>query len=169
MNVGIYKITNNINGKVYIGKSVELDKREYVHFSRLKNNNHINKHLQSSYNKYGESAFTYSVLLYCEEKDLNMFEIRAIKTFNAADNRYGYNKTLGGEGQRPNEETRQKISESQKGEKNTCAKLTLEKVESIRTIYSIFNISHRSLAFVFNVSHRNVGNIINEVIWKEVA
>jgi group I intron endonuclease len=59
---GIYKITNIVNNKFYIGSSKKLNKRLIDHFSRLRNNSHKNKHLQDSFNKYGEVNFQIDIL-----------------------------------------------------------------------------------------------------------
>jgi len=45
--LGIYKITNLKNGKVYIGSSKNIKRRLIEHKSRLKNNKHINKYFQN--------------------------------------------------------------------------------------------------------------------------
>lgn len=63
---GIYQITNVINSKYYIGSSVDLDWREYSHFYNLDNFCHDNRHLQSSYNKYGRNAFMFCLIEYCD-------------------------------------------------------------------------------------------------------
>jgi len=55
---GIYKITNIVNGKFYIGSSIDVEKRWRQHKNKLKNNNHTNIHLQRSWNKYGENSFS---------------------------------------------------------------------------------------------------------------
>lgn len=62
MNQGIYKIINSKNDHFYIGSSVNLTRRKTRHFSELRNNRHNNKHLQAAWNKYGESAFTFTVV-----------------------------------------------------------------------------------------------------------
>jgi len=59
---GIYQITNQINGNRYIGSAVNLQRRWREHLSRLRRRQHSNEHLQRAFEKYGESAFTYSVL-----------------------------------------------------------------------------------------------------------
>lgn len=45
MEAGIYKIMNNVNGKCYVGSSIDLHQRRLQHFAALKYNKHINKHL----------------------------------------------------------------------------------------------------------------------------
>ena len=72
--VGIYQITNTVNGKRYIGQSINISKRKSMHFYFLKSNTHINKHLQSSYNKYGKDSFLFEVLLLCDKETLTFFE-----------------------------------------------------------------------------------------------
>ena len=64
---GVYEIRNQMNGKRYIGRSVNLQQRQKVHLSGLHHNTHHNCHLQAAFNKYGESAFAFSVLEYVEE------------------------------------------------------------------------------------------------------
>lgn len=67
--IGIYKITNLINNKIYIGSSKNLTRRLKNHFSSLKRNKHGNSHLQFSYNKYGLEYFNSEII---EECDLNI-------------------------------------------------------------------------------------------------
>ena len=51
---GIYMILNLINGKRYIGSSIDIYNRLHEHLHNLKNNKSHNNHLQNSWNKYGE-------------------------------------------------------------------------------------------------------------------
>lgn len=48
--IGIYKITNTKNGKVYIGQTNNIDKRKEQHFSALDKGKHENKSMQADYN-----------------------------------------------------------------------------------------------------------------------
>lgn len=57
MNSGIYRISNTINGKYYIGSTKDFNVRFKTHLTNLKLGKHVNKHLQASYNKYGKEAF----------------------------------------------------------------------------------------------------------------
>src|SRR6266568_3871938 len=61
---GIYKITCTANKKIYIGSALNLYLRRHVHFSELRYNKHVNRHLQNAWNKYGEQSFTFEVLEY---------------------------------------------------------------------------------------------------------
>jgi len=67
---GIYYITNKINNKRYIGSSIDVQKRLSTHFSRLRNNNHPNKYLQSAVIKYGLDNFEGRLIEECEVEDL---------------------------------------------------------------------------------------------------
>lgn len=63
---GVYKITNLINNKAYIGSSINVYNRKHTHINKLKNNNHHCKHLQNAYNKYGKDNFLFEIIEYCE-------------------------------------------------------------------------------------------------------
>ena len=115
MTCGIYMIKNMVNSKIYIGQSVDIERRWGRHRSELRGNDHDNKHLQSAWNKYGENNFEFTNLCECEESQLNTMEIDYIAKLNTYDPDFGYNKTYGGEGCSPTEETRRKQSEAHKG------------------------------------------------------
>ena len=74
---GIYKITNILNGKYYIGSSIDLNSRKNQHFRKLKTNRHHCIHLQNAWNKYGEENFKWEVVELLN--DLNLVEIRKIE------------------------------------------------------------------------------------------
>lgn len=58
----VYKITNTITGKYYIGYAKDIYKRFKEHRNTLKNGNHQNIILQRSYNKYTLDSFTFEIL-----------------------------------------------------------------------------------------------------------
>ena len=65
-NLGIYKITCVKNNKIYIGKSIDIHRRIKDHKWKLRSGTHINKKLQSDFNKYGEEAFIFEVEKYLD-------------------------------------------------------------------------------------------------------
>lgn len=94
---GIYKITNLINGKCYIGQSVQIEKRFEQHKRNFDNKNEktYNSKFYRAIRKYGLENFSFEILEECNQKDLNNKEIYWIKFFDSFNN--GYNLTLGGE------------------------------------------------------------------------
>lgn len=62
INQGIYQIVNIVNKQKYIGSSLNIENRKKNHFKTLKNNCHVNKYLQNSYNKYGGDKFIFEIL-----------------------------------------------------------------------------------------------------------
>lgn len=95
--IGIYKITNLINNKVYIGSTrVSFRDRWSKHKSKLRKNDHHSKHLQSAFNKYGEESFKFEVI-----KDMKGFEVSDIlnaeeyyiEKYKSYYREFGYNMT----------------------------------------------------------------------------
>lgn len=94
--IGIYKITNNINGKSYIGQSINILQRWKAHKNKFKTEEYP---LYRAMRKYGIENFSFEIIEECSEKDLNEREIYWIKFFQSFGEK-GYNLTRGGEGQR---------------------------------------------------------------------
>lgn len=74
----IYKITNLINNKVYIGSTKSYNRRISYHKSDLNNNKHINNHLQAAWNKYGKDNFLFEIV----EEVKNSEELLKIELIN---------------------------------------------------------------------------------------
>ena len=88
----IYKITNLVNGKIYIGKKVSSTflENKYLGSGTL---------LQEAIKKYGKNEFQVELLEECSDKpELGEKEIYWIATLNAQDKNIGYNIANGGEG-----------------------------------------------------------------------
>lgn len=83
---GIYCIENTINHKTYIGSSKNIYQRLLKHFALLRHNKHENPHLQSAWNKYGESNFTWFILELCDNSRLTEVEQYCIDLFGAEYN-----------------------------------------------------------------------------------
>src|SRR6478735_2733817 len=89
--VSIYKITNIVNNKCYIGSSFREKDRLSAHFNMLKRGVHHSYLLQRSYNKYGKDVFKHEILGYCSDEVRNFVEGFYIEYFNAADSKIGFN------------------------------------------------------------------------------
>lgn len=94
----IYAIKNVQTNQLYIGKTINYQDRIYYHKSYLKKNNHYNKYLQRSWNKYGEDNFEFYVVEFCEESFLDEKEIFYIEKYKSNIRKFGFNLTNGGEG-----------------------------------------------------------------------
>lgn len=111
----IYKITNIVNGKVYVGQTSNMRKRATKHFG-----GETGPYLAAAINKHGRTSFIIETIEDGLTKEqANEREIFWIAEFKSADRKYGYNLNHGGAGQRANRETREKLSASLKGRKPT--------------------------------------------------
>lgn len=93
MTCGIYKAENLINGKVYIGQSINIENRKIEHLSHAGcDKTKFHRALLA----YGENNFKWSILEKCDKNKLNEREIYWISVYNSFNN--GYNMTSGGDG-----------------------------------------------------------------------
>lgn len=94
----IYKITNTVNGKVYIGKTViGVENRWRKHQTEAQREDRGYKSaLYDALNKYGVDKFTIETIETCPNDALDIRERFWIKYFNSYV--YGYNLTVGGDG-----------------------------------------------------------------------
>ena len=131
---GVYKITNQINNKIYIGSSVTLKKRLVQHKSNMKGNRHRNRYLQRAYNKYGEDNFVFEILIYCDPDMCIYYEQRFIDFYRpeynlnpASKNCLGRkltdehkrNISIGAKGRKHSDETKRKIGKRRLGKKHS--------------------------------------------------
>lgn len=84
----IYKTTNSITGRFYIGKSKTNDP-SYLGSGKI---------LRQAINKYGESAFTKEILEECTDDEVDNREKYWINELKSYDRNIGYNIAMGGTG-----------------------------------------------------------------------
>lgn len=143
-NIGIYRITNLINSKFYIGSSSNLKKRLYEHQRELNLGIHTNKHLQSAWNKYGEENFKFEVIETIDDEIFTNEYLRDLETKYIQESKcykdsIGYNFIPGGIGTLNlpcSEEKKRKISDANKGKEtwNKGVSMSEEQKEKLREI-----------------------------------
>ena len=144
--IGIYKITNKINGHSYVGLSTHLEDRWKYHQDPYNWNRENKKTLYQAIVKYGIENFEFSVIEECSVEELGEKEIYYIDYFDTYHN--GYNMTKGGE--------------SNVGESHPRHKLTEEDVIDIRTRYD--NLERRKE--VYDLYKDRIGDSGFGKIWK---
>ena len=113
--IGIYKITNKLNGKVYIGQSDNCERRIKEH-KRIRSVD-----IDDYINVLGADNFTYEIIKECEKSELDSLEQFYIQQYDSKNN--GYNIQKGG-------------YNNSSGEGNGRARLTEEEVIIIRKAYA---------------------------------
>lgn len=92
----IYKITNKVNGKSYIGQTIQnVKERFYQHCATKCSQAILNMVIHKAITKYGKSNFTIEVIEEVESANLNDRERYWIKYYDSYNN--GYNSTEGGQ------------------------------------------------------------------------
>lgn len=121
---GIYRLWYKDCETVYVGSTNNFKKRCKQHFYKLKKGEHHNFIVQRVYNKYGKDCLNFEIIHKANEDD-NLFEledfyIKELKPFaNISDARGSHPHTEEAKekmrGRIVSEETRRKLSESNKG------------------------------------------------------
>jgi group I intron endonuclease len=117
--IGIYQIKNLINGKIYLGSSVNVFRRWWDHKGMLKRNTHTNIHLQRAWNKHGEENFEFKMIEVCTSDKLLSREQFWIEWLDCCNDKIGYNLSKCTEaparGAKRTLEQRKKLSDAHKG------------------------------------------------------
>lgn len=158
---GIYKITNIINDKFYIGSAVNIDKRRNQHLHNLRKGKHPNIHLQRSFDKHGELSFRFEILEHCQTKHLIEKEQYYIDTLKP---HYNICQVAGNStGRKATKDTKEKMSKARKGKKHTAeAKLKM----SLKTKGRVISVEQRfSISTILSkpvVKLDELGNVLEE-------
>ncbi|RWX70415.1 hypothetical protein EN780_03205 [Mesorhizobium sp. M4B.F.Ca.ET.089.01.1.1] len=89
MTIGIYSILNLVDGKRYIGKSIDIERRWDQH-----RKGQTNRHLHNAFKKYGLASFRVEILEQFEVVDEHALaerELAAMDIYKTCDRRFGYN------------------------------------------------------------------------------
>lgn len=136
--IGIYKITNKINGHSYIGQSINITSRWNHH--RNYSSKQSSYPLYLAFEKYGIDNFTFEVLEECLVDELDDKEIYYIKLFDTYHN--GYNQTEGGS-----------------GSKGHYQKISLNDLYEIYDLLMNSNIPQQEIATTFKVGEDTISEI----------
>ena len=152
----IYKHRNNINGKVYIGQTNNIEKRWQP--SKYKKSSLFYRAIQ----KYGWNNFTHEILSEIEDQnEADNQEIALIEYFDSTNPDKGYNILPGGgintRGMKHSEETKNKISNAHLGKKHDKQWVLNNKESHYR------NNSYKSNSGSFKKGHINSDEIKNKI------
>ena len=163
----IYKITNTINGKIYIGQTVQcIRKRWYDHVSQAKSSKYKSGHFQRAILKYGREAFKVELV---EDNVPNHLlderEAYYITEFNSYLN--GYNSTSGGQKLTtcaahyvPTKDHRTNMSKAKKGKSLNWSEESLEAVRQAKLGANNPNFGRKAERVVCGYCNRNVAKNI---------
>lgn len=143
--IGIYKITNTINGKSYIGQSTNIHRRWQA---EVADSNNVNNHsydypLMRAFRKYGVDNFKFEIIEECKAEELNRREMYWVDYFDTFF--HGYNQTLGGD---------------------TTARQPKENVIGVISDLTNTDMSHKDIAAKWGMSTEMVQGINTGRYWK---
>ena len=129
---GVYKIKNVINNKLYIGSSLNVNKRIKQHKRSLLKGNHHSVKLQRSYDKYGENNFKYEIIEETYIENLIIREQHYIDLFDCYNNGYNSVEFAGSNlGMKHSDSTKDKIRFISMGNKNMLNKTHTNETKNI--------------------------------------
>lgn len=164
--MGIYRITNLKNQKVYIGSAKNIKSRESEHFRELRSGYHVNRHLQYAFNKYGEDSFFHEIIEEVDEENkLLKREAYWINKHKSLDSYYGYNACPPIKGGEANKGFCEKVE----GERNGRAVL---KAKDIPIICKLLNEGEQlgKISAMYNIaSYQIIGSIRDGKRWRDLS
>lgn len=107
--IGIYKYQNKLNGNIYIGQSVDINRRYNQHLQEANSNKAITA-IDLAISKYGIENFDFSIIEECPKEKLDERERYWIQYYDSYNN--GYNNTPGGVSLRGSEHPRALLDEN---------------------------------------------------------
>ena len=143
----VYRITNLVNGKVYIGQTNNLDRRWKEHLYDKRNNHPIH----SALIKYGKENFRMDTLYY--GVDYNEEEKKWISFYDSQNPQNGYNIVAGGQ--------------DSSGESNPAAKITQEQVDKVIELLLTTEMTYKEIAETMNVGIHYIAHINNGESWRD--
>lgn len=118
----IYLLKNKINGKIYIGQTIDFNRRMNEHKNRKPSlSKKYNYHITKIINNYGFNNFSSEIIdVAYSKKDLDKKEKYYINLYKSNDPKIGYNSRSGSLKEPLNKKTRKLMTKSHKGLKETA-------------------------------------------------
>lgn len=150
--IGIYKITNNINAKCYIGQSCNIYRRwnAHINISKNKNDKAYNYPLYDDFRKYGLKNFTFEIIESFDTYNLELMLERESYWINFY--KAEYNQTLGID----NNIIPNKLTEEQ-----------VDKIKQILLSNNVREILNKDIAKNFNVTEETIRDINIGKTWND--
>lgn len=156
--IGIYLIKNKVNGKGYIGQSIDIKRRYQEHLRAgqpeiypQKSERDSNTPIHLAMQKYGVKNFELILLEECSKEELNQKEKEWIKKLQTGIKEKGYNVSEGGQ-----------ENFGLKGEYHSQAKLTEDQVKEIKTLLKTTDLSLEEIRSRFPVvKSKSIISLIN--------
>ena len=149
----IYKYTNQINNKVYIGQTINEYKRKYAHKHTL---NSWRSYFYNAIKKYGYDKFVYEILEEVDDTDvkelkikLDTLEQKYIFVYKSNDPNFGYNLTLGGGGTLGLKQSKESNLKRSRTHKAKCKTLTKEQVIFLQSCNKHDYLAHHTCVSKF--------------------
>lgn len=190
----VYLYQNNINQKIYIGKTSNLSKRAEHH--KLVAKYGVEKYkgsysyFQTALAKYGFENFSFYIMgIFKDEQECLEKEKLWIAYFKSNNRQFGYNITEGGEGisgYKHTDETKKHLSKvmsgrtrsaksialsvsKTQGELSSNSKLTELQIKEIKIKYATGNYTYKQLSKEYNVSPQQLNRIVLGKRWKHLS
>jgi len=159
----IYRITNNLNGKQYVGQTLHSDIHTRWNQHKRKCKTMLGRCLFNAYVKHGIENFKFEIVCICFDEDCNKLEEFYIKKFDTLSPN-GYNLKAGGKNSRQNEETKRLISETKKGVPSTI--VYTDDMKKARSERQLGNKNHNFGKPVSTEQRSDISEKMKQ-IWKE--
>ena len=126
--IGVYKISNTLSGRYYIGYSTNIYRRFCAHRNKLKQKCHDNIFLQRAYNLDGEDKFLYEIIHTCDtEEEAKEIELKYLTNLSIREYLYNLNFNNSGGDLLSNHPDKDKIREKiLKSFSETISKMSIE-------------------------------------------
>lgn len=172
----VYKITNSVNGKIYIGKTkgnADARFKKHLRIARGGKAKYFKLYfaLHTAINKYGSDKFIFEIIQTTDDES-KAFELEKYWISKLKNGRNMYNLTDGGEGTSGSKRTdaSKKLMSlaHQKENSLSTAQLTINQVIDIKKLLTENKIKMAEIAKLFSVSFKIISNINRGITWSWV-